>query len=137
MLTQDGLKALAARLGLLEIGEFGERLGNNDRFPGTKYWGGEFLYGGGGGTRFVHWSDGDLLLAILNRAIEMQLRLKLNAGNFQGMAVKHNADRLWSAEFETYAHDGNGPRVKGASAPTVLEAVILAFLQVPNPSAGG
>lgn len=119
MLTPEGLKALAERLDWAFVHESAYRFKGPWSVPGG------------------YCSDGDLLLSILERAIEMQLRLKLNAGNFQGMGVKNNADRLWSAEFETYAYDGNGPRVKGASAPTVLEAVILAFLQVPTRSAGG
>lgn len=72
-------------------------------------------------------SDGDLLLAILNKAAEMELDIKLRTNAFQGLR------RNWRAELAAYRWDGNGDRVKVGEADAAVEAALLAFAQLEPP----
>jgi hypothetical protein len=71
-------------------------------------------------------SDGDLLLAILNRATEMGQSIVLKKGGYRPDVVR------WFVNLEAYSYRGTGPRVNSASGDSALEAAILAVIQLPK-----
>jgi hypothetical protein len=68
-------------------------------------------------------ADGELLLAILNKAAEMELLVNLKKPGFSRTIG-------WYAEVEQYKWDGVGGRTKIGTGETPLDAVSTAFAQL-------
>ena len=105
---------LAERLDAIEeIEDLNRQNGNAVHFRRWKVW----MDGGLIGVNETYWSDGELLLAVLNRAAQM------------GYTWRFTFDNNYHRMF--FMINGMGQASNGR---TPLEATVLAFLKLPLPS---
>jgi hypothetical protein len=112
-ITAPQLAMLASRLNAIEeIEDLNRQKDNGVQFRRWKVW----MDGGPVGVNETYWSDGELLLEILNRAAQMGY--------------------TWRSTFCGYYHrmffmiNGVG---QASNGETALEAAALAFIKLPLP----